>query len=147
LSGKALRGKALETASRIAAQTGARLMAQQANSRIERGAGRIMIDRVPFNVDLALKALEGTEQLILIGARTPVAFFGYPNKPSVLIPEACEVIALTQPGNDLPQALLELAEAVGATPTAPVATAERNATTLPTGSLNAASIIQAIGVL
>src|SRR3546814_540827 len=39
----------------------------------QRGVGRVMIDRVPFNVDLALKALEGTEQLILIGARTPVA--------------------------------------------------------------------------
>src|SRR5690606_14601330 len=86
LSGKALRGKALDTASRIAAKTGARLMAQQSNGRIERGAGRVMIDRVPFSVDLALKALEDTEQLILIGARVPVAFFAYPNKPSVLIP-------------------------------------------------------------
>src|SRR5690606_31394083 len=38
LSGKALRGKALDTASRIAAKTGARLMAQQSNGRIERGA-------------------------------------------------------------------------------------------------------------
>lgn len=147
LSGKALRSQALATASRIAAKTGARLMAQQANSRIERGAGRVMIDRVPFNVDLALKALEGTEQLILIGARTPVAFFGYPDKPSVLIPEACEVIELTQAGNDLAQALQELADAVGADQASPITTAERSATALPTGSLSAASIIQAIGVL
>src|SRR5690606_10229943 len=97
LSGKALRAQGLETASRIAAKTGARLMAQQSNSRMERGAGRVMIDRVPFSVDLALKALQDVEQLILIGARTPVAFFAYPGKPSVLIPEHCEVISLTQP--------------------------------------------------
>lgn len=147
LSGKALRGKALETASRIAAKSGARLMAQQSNSRIERGAGRVMIDRVPFSVDLALKALEDVEQLILVGARVPVAFFAYPNKPSVLIPEACQVIALTQPDNDLPQALQELADALGADKSGAALTAERNATTLPTGALNAASIIQAIGVL
>src|SRR5690606_2036016 len=97
LSGKALRSQALQTASRIAAKTGARIMAQQSNGRIERGAGRVIIDRVPFSVDLALKALEGTEQLILIGARTPVAFFAYPNKPSVLIPKECQVISMTRP--------------------------------------------------
>jgi acetolactate synthase-1/2/3 large subunit len=147
LSGKALRSKALETAGRIAAKTGARIMAQQANGRIERGAGRVVIDRVPFSVDLALKALEGTEQLILIGARTPVAFFAYPNKPSVLIPEGCEVISMTRPGDDLPQALQALADAVGVTADNKPVLAERNAIELPTGTLNPASIIQAIGVL
>src|SRR5690606_31259950 len=96
---------------------------------------------------LALKALEDTEQLILIGARVPVAFFAYPNKPSVLIPQACQVIALTQPGNDLSLALQDLAEAVDAAPSGPIQVAERNATTLPAGPLNAATIIQAIGVL
>src|SRR5690606_28359643 len=105
LSGKALRGKALEIASRIAAGTGARLMAQQSNGRIERGAGRVAIDRVPFSVDLALQTLEGTEQLILIGSRTPVAFFAYPNKPSVLVPEACKVISLSRPTDDLQRVL------------------------------------------
>jgi acetolactate synthase-1/2/3 large subunit len=147
LSGKALRSKALETASRIAAKTGARLMAQQANGRIERGAGRVVIDRVPFSVDLAVKALDGTEQLILIGARTPVAFFAYPNKPSVLVPQGCKILPLTQPADDLAQALHALAEAVGVTQAHNPVVAERSATELPTGTLSPASIIQAIGVL
>jgi acetolactate synthase-1/2/3 large subunit len=147
LSGKALRAKSLETASRIAAKTGARLMAQQANGRMERGAGRVMIDRVPFSVDLALKALQDVEQLILVGARTPVAFFAYPGKPSVLVPENCQVISLTQPSDDLPLALEQLADALGADASSPVITAERTATALPTGPLTAAAIIQAIGVL
>ncbi len=147
LSGKALRGKALETASRIAAKTGARLMAQQSNGRLERGAGRVMIDRVPYGVDLAIKTFEDTEQLILIGAKTPVAFFAYPGKPSVLVPETCKSIALTRPDDDLGLALEALADAVGAAPSTPVLVSQRSATQLPTGTLDAAAIIQAIGVL
>jgi acetolactate synthase-1/2/3 large subunit len=147
LSGKALRGKALDTASRIAAKTGARLMAQQSNGRVERGAGRVMIDRVPFSVDLALKTFEDTEQLVLVGAKTPVAFFAYPGKPGVLVPEACKVIPLTGPGDDLAQALQALADAVGADHNVAPLTSQRTATQLPSGALNAAAIIQAIGVL
>lgn len=147
LSGKALRAEALEFAGRIAARTGARLMAQQSNARIERGAGRVPIDRVPFAVDAALKALEGTEQLILVGARVPVAFFAYPGKPGVLIPEGCEVTSLAPASCDLPQALQQLSEAVGATPDVELALAPRGRLELPTGQLDASAVIQAIGAL
>ncbi|OWT65641.1 acetolactate synthase large subunit [Candidimonas nitroreducens] len=147
LSGKALRAGPLETAARIAARTGARLMAQQSNGRMERGAGRVPIERVPYPVDAAVKALEGTEQLILIGARTPVAFFAYPGKPSVLIPEGCDVITLASPADDLPQALEQLADAVGATRDIAVPLAERGQPDLPAGALTASAVIQAIGAL
>jgi len=147
LSGRALRAPSLETAGRIAAKTGARLLAQQSNARMERGAGRVPIDRVPFPVDAALKALEGTEQLILVGARTPVAFFAYPGKPSVLIPEACDVITLAAPSEDLALALEQLADAVGAGSAAPVQLAERGRPELPAGELTASSVIQGIGAL
>ena len=147
MSGKALRAGALEVAGRIAAKTGARLMAQQSNNRMERGAGRVPIDRVPFAVDAALKALEGTEQLILVGARVPVAFFAYPGKPGVLIPENCQVITLAPPSHDLPQALEQLADAVGATPATEVTFAERGNIALPDGKLDASAVIQAIGAL
>jgi len=146
LSGKALRAGPLEMAAKVAARTGARLMAQQANGRIERGAGRVPIERVPFAVDAALKALEGTEQLILVGSRVPVAFFAYPGKQTVLIPEGCEVITLAPPTHDLPSALEQLAEAVGASSQA-VQLAERGELELPTGSLDASAAIQAIGAL
>lgn len=147
LSGKALRSRALECASRIALKTGARLMAQQANGRIERGAGRVRIDRVPFSVDLALAALAGTEQLILIGSRAPVAFFAYPGKPSLLAPQGCEVITLTRPTDDLQDALTALADAVGATLAITPECATRNTGALPSGALTPATIIAAIGAL
>lgn len=147
LSGKALRAGPLEVAGRIAAQTGVRLMAQQANARIERGAGRVPIERVPFAVDAALKALEGTEQLILVGARVPVAFFAYPGKPGVLIPQGCEVITLAPATHDLPDALEQLADAVGANAATPVELAPRSELALPTGKFDASAVIQAIGAL
>lgn len=147
LSGKALRSKALETASRIAVKTGARLLAQQSNGRVERGAGRVMIDRMPYNVDLALKALAGTEQLILIGAKTPVAFFAYPGKPGALTPPDCKIIPLTRPTDDLAGALGALADSVGVTNDVAAITAGRSAGELPKGPLTAAAIIQAIGAL
>lgn len=147
LSGKALRAGALEIAGRIAAKTGARLLAQQSNGRIERGAGRVPVERVPFAVDAALQALDGTEQLILVGARVPVAFFAYPGKPSVLIPENCQVITLAPPSHDLLDALEKLADAVGAGPAVKAVVAERGDLQLPAGKLDASAVIQAIGAL
>ncbi len=147
MSGKALRADALQVAARIAAKTGARLMAQQSNGRIERGAGRVPIERVPFAVDAALKALEGTEQLILVGARVPVAFFAYPGKPGVLIPENCQVITLAPSTHDLPDALRHLADAVGAGAETAITLAERGDIGLPTGALDASAVIRTIGAL
>ena len=147
LSGRTLRAPALELASRIAQKTGARIIAQQSNARVERGAGRVPIDRIPFNIDLALAALAGTEQLILIGARAPVAFFAYPGKPSMIAPEGCEVIGLTRATDDLMDALAQLADAVGVGAADKPVLAEPVRAELPTGTLNAASIIQTIGLL
>ena len=82
LTGLALREKGLELAGRIAAKTGARMMAQTFNRRMERGAGRVSIERIPYPVDQALKTLEGLKHIVLVGSRIPVAFFAYPDKPS-----------------------------------------------------------------
>ena len=55
LTGLALREKGLELAARIAAKTGAKLLAQTFNRRMERGAGRISVERIPYPVDQALE--------------------------------------------------------------------------------------------
>jgi len=143
LSGMALRAGALETASRIAQKTGARLMAQQSNARTERGAGRVSIARVPYNVDEALATLADTEQVILVGAKAPAAFFAYPGKPSSMLPPACAVQTLAGQDTDLAAALAELADAVGATGLAPVLAPERRPP-LPTGALTPDAIFQAL---
>ena len=114
LSGPALREPGLTLAGRIAASTGARLLAQTHNSRVERCAGRVAVDFLPYAVDEALSALADARHLFLVGSKAPVAFFAYPDKPSELSPPDCEVHALAAPEEDVTQALEALAEELDA---------------------------------
>ena len=120
LSGPALREPGLTLAGRIAASTGARLVAQTLNARTERGAGRVAVEFLPYPVDEALAALAGTHQLLLVGSKAPVAFFAYPGKPSELSPEGCEVVTLATPAEDVVGALEALADELDAGQRAPL---------------------------
>ncbi len=147
LSGMALREKALAAAGRIAEATGARLIAQQSNGRMERGAGRVAIDRVPYIVDRALATFSGVEQVILIGAKAPVAFFAYPGKPSSVLPPDCWVIDMAEPGDDLAGALDALADELAISRGAVPPTAKRSTFELPRGALLPEAIATAVAVL
>jgi acetolactate synthase-1/2/3 large subunit len=144
LTNLALRAHALEIASRIANATGARIMAQLSNGRIERGAGRVPIRRIPYPVDQALETLRDAAHIILIGARPPVAFFGYPGKPGRTSPPGCVITTLAGPGDDLVHALEWLEEALGARKAAPTL-APRAAPDPPRGELTGDAIMQAVG--
>jgi acetolactate synthase I/II/III large subunit len=114
LGGEALSEQGLELAHRISAATGCRLMAQGSNSKVARGRGRVAVDRVPYVVDVAVAALKGTKQLILAGARKPVTFFAYPNKPQSSVPDDAEQHILARPEQNVLEALARLVEALGA---------------------------------
>ena len=146
LSGLALRAGALDSASRIAQKTGARLMAQQSNARMERGAGRVVIARVPYNVDEALAAFATTEQVILVGAKAPVAFFAYPGKPGSMLPPACTVFKMAGREVDLPAALAALSDELGASALTP-RHAALNRPPLPEGALTPDAIFRALTAL
>ena len=110
----------LKLAGRIAAKTGARLLAQTLNARVERGAGRVAVEFLPYPVDAALATFAGARHLVLVGSEAPVAFFAYPDKPSVLSPPQCETHTLATPGEDIVGALEALAEELGGRKNAPV---------------------------
>jgi acetolactate synthase-1/2/3 large subunit len=99
---------------RIAAHTGARVLAETSNSRIARGRGRLALERVPYPADLAIERLKDVEHLVLVGAKAPVGFFAYPGKPSKHHPERATVTVLTRPEQDALAALAALAEELGA---------------------------------
>ena len=121
VTGRALRQEGLDLAGKIAAKTGARLIAQGSNARTQRGRGRVFVERVPYVVDQAVKVLAGLKHIILVGAKMPVAFFAYPDKPSLLAPPDAVGHVLARPEEDLIGALEALAEEVGARSTpAPV---------------------------
>src|SRR5881227_762124 len=114
LTGLALREKGLALAARIAGKSGCRLLGQTFNRRMERGAGRISIDRIPYPVDQALKTLEGVKHIVLVGSRIPVAFFAYPDKPSLLAPKDTQFTTLSTIEEDSVHALEWLADELDA---------------------------------
>jgi acetolactate synthase-1/2/3 large subunit len=121
MTGRALRQEGLELAGKIAAKTGARLMAQGSNARTQRGRGRVFLERVPYVVEQATRVLAGLKHIILVGAKMPVAFFAYPNKPSLLAPPDAQGHVLARLDEDMVGALAALAEEVDAIQTsAPV---------------------------
>ena len=114
LSGDALTERGLALAGAIAAKTGAALLAQTSNAVLQRGAGRVPVGRVPFPVLQAVEQLKDVHTVLLVGAKAPVAFFGYPDRPSVVTSDGCEIRCLAAIEEDQLDALERLAERVGA---------------------------------
>ena len=122
LAGDTLGEAGLLAAGRVAAATGARLLCDTFTPRLARGAGRVPIERIPYFAEQMVAALAEVDQLVLVGAKPPVAFFAYPDKPSVGLSAAAEVLVLAHPYEDGVGALVALAEGLGAT--APAALAD-----------------------
>lgn len=100
----------------IARATGAKLMADYATGAIPRGRGRLQLERMPYSVDLAVKALAGYDRIVLVNAKPPVSFFAYPGKPSTQYRSDAQLHVLSRPEQDAMQALRALADTLGARP-------------------------------
>ena len=146
LTGRALGEDGLALAGKICAKTGARLIAQGSNARTQRGRGRVALERVPYVVDQALGVLKGLKHIILVGSKMPVAFFAYPNKPSLLSPEDCQGHVLCKIDEDPISALEALAEAVGASRT-PVPVVDEPKPELATGKIEPMALGRSLGAL
>lgn len=143
LANKATRGKALEHAGRVAAATGARLGSQFFTARIERGAGRVPIERIPYAVPQAQAFLKGFKHIVTVETREPVAFFAYPDKPSLLKAEGTVVHPLVEADEDSELAFEMLLDALGARNVAPKPQPRIEAP-VPSGALNPLSIAHAL---
>ena len=146
LGGHALRDQDLVLASRISAKTGAALFGETFPTRHQRGAGRVSITRVPYFAELAIQVLGTYEQFVLIGAATPVAFFAYPDTPSVLVPDDATVITLASPMQQTAAALASLADQLGAGPGLETLQ-QRLVPSAPVGPLTAAAIGDTLAAL
>ncbi|MEH2482733.1 acetolactate synthase-1/2/3 large subunit [Nitrobacteraceae bacterium AZCC 2146] len=145
LTGNALTEHGLALAAQIAGKTGCKVMGQTYNPKMARGRGRFAIDRIPYVIELALPILKDFRHIVLLEANDPVAFFAYPDKPSMLKPEGCEVHRVTANGENSVAALEALAGALGAKPS-DVKPQKLVELAKPTGALTHASIAQAIAM-
>ncbi|MCA1397117.1 acetolactate synthase large subunit [Bradyrhizobium sp. BRP56] len=143
VTGSALTEHGLALAERIAGKTGCTVMGQTYHPRMARGRGRFSINRIPYVIEQALPILKKFRHIVLVEANDPVAFFAYPNKPSMLKAEGCEVHRMTAWGENSVAALEALAGALHAT-AQDVKPQQSQELAKPTGALNHASIAQAI---
>ncbi|MBR1164480.1 acetolactate synthase large subunit [Bradyrhizobium elkanii] len=143
VTGSALTEHGLALAERIAGKTGCTVMGQTYHPRMARGRGRFSINRIPYVIEQALPILKNFRHIVLVEANDPVAFFAYPNKPSMLKAEGCEVHRMTAWGENSVAALEALAGALHAT-AQDVKPQQHPELVKPTGALNHASIAQAI---
>jgi acetolactate synthase-1/2/3 large subunit len=143
LTGSALSEHGLALAQQIAGKSGCKVMGQTYNARMARGRSRFSIDRIPYVIEQALPILKDFKNIVLVEANDPVAFFAYPNKPSLLKPAGCEVHRMTSSGENSVAALEALAGALGAKPqdAKPQKLVEL---AKPAGALTFATIAQAI---
>ncbi len=109
LGGRALSERGLRAASRVAAATGAQLLAETFPARMECGTGLPTVSRLAYMAEQADAQLAGLEHLILAGARSPVSFFAYPGRSSDLVPDGCAVTQLADTAQDVEDALEQLA--------------------------------------
>lgn len=144
IRGEALQERGLKAAGRIAAATGVRLMCDTFAPRLQRGAGRVAIERIPYFAEQIVETLQDVEELILVGAKPPVSFFAYPGKPSWCSPENVSIHYLAHAHEDGVQALETLAKALHA-PAAPAHVAELKKPDLPTGNFDQFTIGAIIG--
>jgi acetolactate synthase I/II/III large subunit len=146
LNGPSLHARPLELGGRIAAATGAELLTPTQVPRVERGAGRVFVDRIPYIVDHALKRLEHLERVVLVNAKPPVAFFAYPDRPGRLLPPRCDVLTLAEAAEDGVDALERLVDRLGAARVEPVREPlERRP--LPSGDVTLRGIAEVVATL
>jgi acetolactate synthase-1/2/3 large subunit len=135
----------LAAANRIASATGAKLLAETFPARLTRGAGVAPVNRLGYAADMATHQLRGAAHLVLVGARSPVTFFGYPDKPGDLVPEGCRVHAVAAKDGAAAAALDALADLVAPGTTAALAQPGRPA--LPSGPLTVETAAAVVGAL
>jgi acetolactate synthase-1/2/3 large subunit len=146
VGGRVVRGPSLTRLGALAASTGAKLLCETFPARLERGAGRVPVERLGYLAEFATAQLDGLAHLVLVDAASPVSFFAYPGRPSDLVPDGCTVHTLAGPADDAVGALAALADLIGTSD----GEAERQPIgrpELPTGELTAPSVCAALGAL
>ncbi len=146
LSDKALYGRGLAAAGRIAAARSAKLLAPYPFTRMERGAGLPPVDRMHYVPEQAVEQLKEFRQIILVGSPTPVSYFAYPGKNSVLTSPNCVLHTLASANEDLAGALDALAAEFSVHERSPVP-ARLERPPVPTGEISSHGVATAVAAL
>lgn len=144
LGGQALYEPALMAAGKLAARYGTKLFSEVFPTRMQRGAGLPVVERIAYLAEMATLQLSGIEHLILVDAKSPVSFFAYPGKRSDLVPDGCHVHTLASPEQDALRSLQQLVTKLEADSVTPALQPAKRPSR-PRGKLSAAKVCKAVG--
>ena len=145
LSGSALGRRGLAAAGRLAAAAEIPVFADRYGARMTRGRGVFAPERIPYFPEPAQAMLAEIGRLVLVEARPPVSFFGYPGVRSSLVAEQCSFLTLAEVEEDGTAALEALADEFGASS---ASVKDLPAAELPHGEqLTTAAVGRTIGAL
>ncbi|TPN81174.1 acetolactate synthase large subunit [Mesorhizobium sp. CU2] len=113
LGGKGFRAASQRLAWRLAQASGAAILGEFVAPRVERGAGRLSLERIPYGTNAAVKVLSRFTDIVLVGARPPVGFFAYPDKPSRQYADGTRLHVLARQDQDAEAALNALVDTLG----------------------------------
>ncbi len=136
LGGRALFGRGLELAGRIAQRTGCTLLNEVGYARLEAGLGLPPLQRLPYLPEAAKAELDRHSAVVGIGAKPPVSFFGWPGHPNRYLEGREDVVWLADRSGDALAALEALADALDAEE--PYRAPAAEPLDLPSGPLDAA---------
>jgi acetolactate synthase-1/2/3 large subunit len=134
IGGQACSAEGLKQAARLS-RAGIAVYADTFVARQPRGAGVYAPRRMQYFGEMALAELEGVDLMVFAGTTQPVAFFAYPGRPSVLVPEGAETLSLAGRGEDAVAGMAALADALGGPREGPVQPLSRP-DAAPTGTLS-----------
>ncbi|MEX1032288.1 MAG: acetolactate synthase large subunit [Cellvibrionaceae bacterium] len=146
IGGPANDEQAILALDKIAQASGTTVLYETFNARLRRGAGHPKFDKVAYFVEMAQEQFKDCEHVITVGAKSPVAFFAYPDKPSTPLPTGCETHVLADPHEDVITALDDLVQALDAQALQPRLQEEQRPDIL-SGALSPKSIGFALGAL
>ncbi len=141
LGGGATGAAPLNVAQRVASSTGARVVVETFPAAMDRGRGVAHPERLIYLSEFAASQLADLDTIVLIGATEPVGFFAYPDVPSRLVANGCDVVDLAPPGVDAEGALRALVDCLGSPPVTP---SDGDAPVVPSGELSALAFAQAV---
>jgi acetolactate synthase-1/2/3 large subunit len=143
IGGEATDARAVKDATRLAERVGGKVLFEQFPRCTRREPGLPSPDKLGYLPFQARAQLAEHDVVIVLGAGTPVPFFGYPGESPRLVADGASVFDPAAGGRDVHDALAALCDAFGAA-TSPSAKAGRVEQDEPSGALQPQTICQAI---
>ncbi|MGH9735282.1 MAG: acetolactate synthase large subunit [Candidatus Acidiferrales bacterium] len=145
IAGRALYGKGLLLAGRVAGASNAKLFAPYPFTRLERGTGLPRVERIHYILEQATEQLKEFRHLVLVGTPAPVSYFAYPDKNPFPMSPGCNVHTLAEADEDCVGALQAVVDALPATKQRDLLVGQRPAA--PRGEITVAGLAAAVGAM